>query len=266
MANQDLSVRDGSFQYRAPDKVEYDDVKSINHGGKDQSRSEFSQELDDGTLIYGWKSADSDNPLVIPYAYHFMDKKVFTKEECDEWGNYILQEVERTKQKGIFNLGQLNILRFDFHLVEPLKAAILDGIKTLLSITNNDDWQIPPLHANGWYNVFDMGEGMPVHSHGYYKNGFLGFNMPIWAIESFTSYYHPIKFQPDMFNVPNKIGWLTLFPAITPHSVSENKYKKPRISLAGDVGIKTWSTDISGGMEVFNTPVTIVPGLATTEL
>ena len=47
---------------------------------------------------------------------------------------------------------------------------------------------------------------------------------------------------------------------------SENKYKKPRISLAGDVGIKTWSTDISGGMEVFNTPVTIVPGLATTEL
>ena len=59
--------------------------------------------------------------------------------------------------------------------------------------------------------------------------------MTIGAKETFTSYYHPIKFQDDAFHVPNKIGYLTLFPNNICHGVSPNQHEIPRISIAGDV-------------------------------
>ena len=77
---------------------------------------------------------------------------------------------------------------------------------------------------------------MNAHFHGFHKNTFYGFHVTIKAIApSFTSYEHPIKFQAGAFHVPNKIGYLTLFPNFIPHGVSPNRYETPRISIAGDI-------------------------------
>ena len=132
-----------------------------------------------------------------------------------------------------------NLLKFDFHLVPELKTKIFNGIKTILSISDNNNWQ-ETIYANSWFNVLRQGEEMQTHSHGYHKNSLYGFHVSINAIETFTSYYHPIKFEEDAFRVPNKIGYLTLFPNYIPHSVSPNKHETHRISIAGDTFPSTW--------------------------
>ena len=81
---------------------------------------------------------------------------------------------------------------------------------------------------------------MNIHFHGYHRNSFYGFHVTLNATETFTSYYHPTKFQNDAFHVSNKIGYLTLFPNWIPHSVSPNKRDIHRISIAGDTFSSTW--------------------------
>ena len=127
-----------------------------------------------------------------------------------------------------------NLLKFDFHLIPELKIKIFNGIKTILSVSDNTAWQ-ETLHANCWFNVLRKEEFMDMHSHGYHKNSFYGFHVSINAIETTTSYYHPVKFNNEAFHVPNKIGYLTLFPGFLPHGVTPNRYETPRISIAGDI-------------------------------
>ena len=45
----------------------------------------------------------------------------------------------------------------------------------------------------------------------------------------------PLLFQQEAFYVPNKVGYLTLFPDFIPHGVSPNRYETPRVSIAGDI-------------------------------
>jgi len=132
-----------------------------------------------------------------------------------------------------------NLLKFDFYLVPKLKEKILHGIKNILSISDNTTWQ-ETLYANCWFNVLRQGEKMNIHSHGYHKNTFYGFHLTINAVETFTSYYHPHINLKETYNVPNKIGYLTLFPNFIPHSVSPNRYDTFRISIAGDIYVSTW--------------------------
>ena len=210
---------------------------------------EIQETLADGTLLYGWKSEIPLTPVAPDYTYYFTEKKIFSEEECKEWNDYLLKQepilfdkFRTTKGDGKTGLGStsitsrfrdFNLLQFDFHLVEQLKTKIFNGIKTILSISRYTNWQ-ETLYANCWFNVLRQGVGMDSHFHGYHKNSFYGFHLTINAFETFTSYYHPIKFQEGSFHVPNKIGYLTLFPNYIPHSVSQNRHETYRISIAGD--------------------------------
>ena len=129
-------------------------------------------------------------------------------------------------------------MKFDFHLVPKLKKAIYDGIKTILSVSDNNNWQ-ETIYANSWFNVLRQGQEMQAHFHSYHRNSLYGFHVSINAIETFTTYYHPIKFQEETFVAPNKIGYLTLFPNLIPHGVTPNKYETPRITIAGDMYAST---------------------------
>ena len=217
---------------------------------------EFSQELTDGTFLYGWKSEPPCTPVAPDYTYYFTEKKIFSEEECKEWNTYLLEQelilLEKYKDiplgDGGTGLGStsitsrflhFNVLKFDFHLVEKLKTKIFDGIKTILFVSDNTTWH-ETLYAKSWFNVLRKGEGMNVHPHGYHRNTFYGFHLTINAIETCTSYYHPIKYQTAVFHTPNRIGHLTLFPSYIPHGVSTNQYETPRISIAGDVNASTW--------------------------
>ena len=125
-----------------------------------------------------------------------------------------------------------------------LKTEIFNSIKTIIRLFDKTNWQ-ETLYGNSWFNVLRQGEGMEMHMHGYHKYTFYGFHLTINATETFTSYHHPIKFLEDAFHVPNKIGYLTLFPSFIPHSVSRNRYETPRISIAGDVFPSTWLVEDS---------------------
>ena len=210
----------------------------------------IQKELTDETLLYGWKSNPPLTPFAPSYAHYITDKRIFSEKECKEWNDYLLEQEPILLNKfttstgdGFTGLGDnsitsryghFNLLKFDFHLVPKLKKAIHDGIKTILSVSGNSNWQ-ETLYANSWFNVLRREEGMNMHSHGYSKYTFYGFHVSINAIETITSYYHPIKFQTEAFHVPNKIGYLTLFPGFLPHGVTPNRYETPRISIAGDI-------------------------------
>ena len=208
----------------------------------------IDEELPDGTRLFGWKSEPPLTPVAPSYTYHFAEKKIFSSEECESWNEYLLEQeivlldkYRTTVGDGATGLGatsitsrysDFNILKFDFHGVPKLKTEILNGIRTLLRVSGNS-WQ-ETLYANSWFNVLRQGEAMQTHFHGYHKNTLYGFHITINATETFTSYYHPIKYQEEVFHVPNKIGYLTLFPNFIPHSVSVNRKVTPRISIAGD--------------------------------
>lgn len=218
----------------------------------------IQEALNDGTFLYGWKSEPPLTPFAPSYAHYITDKKIFSEEECESWYKYLLEQekilldkFKKSSGDGETGLGEnsitsryshFNVLKFDFHLVEKLKTEIFNGIRCLLHVSSNPTWQ-ETLYTNSWFNVIRQGESMNMHSHGYHKNSFYGFHLTINAIETFTSYYHPIKCREEGFRVPNTIGYLTLFPNFIPHSVSVNNSQTPRISIAGDIFTSTWLND-----------------------
>ena len=221
----------------------------------------IQEELNDGTRLFGWKSEYPLTPVSPNYTYYISEKKIFSEAECESWNEYLLKQENVLLNKyrtsmgdGSTGLGGLsitsryrdfNLLKFNFHGVQKLKKAICDGIETLLSVSDNNDWQ-NTLYANSWFNVLRQGEAMNIHSHGYNKNSFYGFHVTINAIEpSFTSYYHPIKFQEEAVHSPNEKGILTIFPNYIPHGVSPNRYAIPRVTIAGDVFSSSWLNEVN---------------------
>jgi len=215
----------------------------------------IQEELADGTSVYGWKSEPPLTPFAPSYTHYFLEKKIFSGEECKEWNSYLLKQEQilldkfrTTTGDGHTGLGvtsitsrfrDFNLLHFDFHLVEHFKTKIFDGICQLLDISGNTGWK-ETLYATCWFNVMRRGSGMEVHSHGYHQNSFYGFHLTINATETFTSYLHPIKGIDEAYHVPNNIGTLTLFPQFIPHSVTPTTSLNPRISIAGDIFPSTW--------------------------
>ena len=213
----------------------------------------IQEQLTDGTSVFGWKSEVPLTPFAPNFTYPLTEKKIFSEEECESWYNYLLEQEPILFDKHRMSDGSagtglgptslttrypyFNLLDLDFHLMSKLKTEIFNGIKTILSISDNTNWQ-ETLHSRAWFNVLRRGEEMSPHFHGYHEHIFYGFHLTIKAKETFTSYYHPELFpfqQDDAYHVPNKVGYLTLFPDYVPHSVSINKHSIPRISIAGDI-------------------------------
>ena len=176
---------------------------------------EIQETLADGTRIFGWKSEPPLTPFAPSYAHYLSEKKIFSEEECKEWNDYLLKQEPILADKFRTSIGEgrtglgatsitsrythFNLLEFDFHLIPKLKTEILNGIKTILSVSDNTNWQ-ETLCGNSWFNVMRKKEFMEIHSHGYYPHSFYGFHVSINAIETTTSYYHPIKFQNEVFS------------------------------------------------------------------
>ena len=213
----------------------------------------IQEQLTDEISLFGWKSEPPCTPFAPSFTYYLTEKKIFSEEECESWYNYLLEQEPILFDKHRIPAGDagtglgpnsltsrypyFNILDFDFHLMSKLKTEIFNGIKTILSISDNTNWQ-ETIYSKGWFNVLRKGEEMVPHFHGYHEHIFYGFHLTIGAKETFTTYYHPVTFpfeQNDAYHVPNKVGYLTLFPNYVPHSVSINKHSIPRISIAGDI-------------------------------
>ena len=217
--------------------------------------NDINETLKDGTRLYGWKSLPPLTPFAPDYAYYFSEKRIFSEAQCEEWNEYLLEQEEVLLDKfrtspgdGSTGLGGLsitsrfrnfNLLEFDFVHVDALKKALYDGMETIFSVSDNTSYSTT-LNVNSWFNVLRQGEEMQTHFHGYHKNTLYAFHVSIAAKKTFTTYFHPIKYQEQRFHVPNKIGYLTLFPNFIPHNVSPNRYEIPRVSIAGDICPSTW--------------------------
>ena len=212
----------------------------------------IQEQLTDGTSVFGWKSEVPLTPFAPNFTYPLTEKKIFSEEECERWYNYLLEQESILFDKHRISFGgagtglgptslttrhpYFNLLDFDFYLMPKFKTEILNGIKTILSIDNTNYQET--LYSKSWFNVLRKGEEMTPHSHGNNEHTFYGFHLTIGAKETFTIYYNPVTFpfqQDEAFHVPNKVGYLTLFPDSIPHAVTPNRYEIPRISIAGDI-------------------------------
>ena len=215
--------------------------------------SYIQEQLSDGIFLFGWKSEPPCTPFAPTYTHYLTEKKIFSEEECESWSKYLLEQEPILFDKHRISTGDAgtglgptslttrwpyyNVLDFDFHLIPKLKTEIFNGIKTILSISDNTNWK-ETLYSKAWFNVLRKNEQMSPHSHGLHEHTFYGFHLTIGAKKTFTSYYHPVTFPfipADAFHVPNNAGYLTLFPDFVPHSVTLNNYETPRISIAGDI-------------------------------
>ena len=213
----------------------------------------IQKKLTEEIFLFGWKSEPPCTPFAPTYTHYLTEKKIFSEEECESWSKYLLEQEPILLNKHTIpatNAGTgldstslttrwpyYNVLDFDFHLIPKLKTEIFNGIKTILSISDNTNWK-ETLYSKAWFNVLRKNEQMSPHSHGLHEHTFYGFHLTIGAKKTFTSYYQPelFPFQAnDPYYVPNKVGYLTLFPDFVPHSVSPNKHSIPRISIAGDI-------------------------------
>ena len=140
----------------------------------------IDKKLTDEIRLFGWESESPHTPVAPDYAYYFIEKKIFSETECESWNEYLLKieqilldEFRTSTGDGGTGLGGIsitsrfrdfNLLKFDFHLVPKLKTEIFNGIKTILSVSDNITWQ-ETLYANCWFNVLRQGENMNVHKH-----------------------------------------------------------------------------------------------------
>ena len=219
----------------------------------------IQETLEDGTRLYGWKSEPPLTPFAPSYTHYITEKKIFSSEECKDWYKYLLEQAQNTLP--------YNTLEFDFHLVPKLKEALLEGIETVLRISDNTDWQ-ETLYAGSWFNILKQEQSMQPHFHGYHKNSFYGFNLMISTNETKTTFYHPVVhpyFETEHIHITNECGHLVLFPDYIPHGVGINRMKSPRISIAGDLFTSKWfETENETNNNTRGNPHTLLGKVGTT--
>ena len=86
--------------------------------------------------------------------------------------------------------------------------------------------------GNFWANVYEKGDYADSHNHSPYHFSFAYFLKSKW-------YHPPLVFTESGKRIRPKEGRYVLFPGFLSHKVPKHRYKKSRISLAGNIKLGT---------------------------
>ena len=129
---------------------------------------------------------------------------------------------------------QYNILLWNHPEIKKLKSNIAKNI-----ILYNDECgnKTPQLWIQCWYNVLRFGQSIKPHSHSVTPICYLSGHFNVQVNDTSTVYMSPINQlnDPEVINIKNILGKLTLFPSYIFHYTTPHYSFKPRITIAFDI-------------------------------
>ena len=129
---------------------------------------------------------------------------------------------------------QYNIFSWNHPEIRKLKSNIAKNI-----ILYNDECgnKTPQLWIQCWYNVLRFGQSIKPHSHSVTPICYLSGHFNVQVNDTSTVYMSPINQlnDPEVIDIKNIPGKLTLFPSYIFHYTTPHYSFKPRITIAFDI-------------------------------
>ena len=128
-----------------------------------------------------------------------------------------------------------NILTWDHSEIKKLKSNIAKSV-----IDYNDECgnKTPnALWIQCWYNVLRFGQKISPHHHSVGPDCYLSGHFNVQVDDTSTVYMSPINQlnDPEVIDIKNKVGDMTLFPSYIFHYTTPHYSLKPRITIAFDL-------------------------------
>ena len=136
-----------------------------------------------------------------------------------------------------------NILTWSHPEIKKLKSNI---IRNIIDYNNKCGNKTPNvLWIQCWYNVLRFGQKIKPHHHSVSSDCYLSGHFNVQVNDTSTVYMSPINQlnNPDVINIKNIPGKLSLFPSYIFHYTTPHYSLKPRITIAFDVALNRYSTN-----------------------
>ena len=130
-----------------------------------------------------------------------------------------------------------NLLTWSHPEIRKLKSNI---VKNLFKYNNECGNETPQeLYAICWYNVLRFGQKINPHMNSTTPDFYLSGHFNVQVNDTSTCYMSPINQlnDPDVIDIKNKEGDMTLFPSYIFHYTTPHYSFKPRITIAFDLNL-----------------------------
>ena len=136
-----------------------------------------------------------------------------------------------------------NILTWSHPEIKKLRSNIARSI----FVYNNECGNTTPnvLWIQCWYNVLRFGQKIKPHMHSMGPHSYLSGHFNVQVNDTSTAYMSPANQinHPDVIDIKNVPGELTLFPSYIFHYTTPHYSFKPRITIAFDVSLNRYSNN-----------------------
>ena len=132
----------------------------------------------------------------------------------------------------------------DYHLfkwshpeIRKLRSNI---VKKLFEYNSECGVETPnQIYIMCWYNVLRFGQKINPHMHSTRSNCYLSGHFNVQVNDTSTIYMSPINQlnDPEVIDIKNKVGDMTLFPSYIFHRTTPHYSFKPRITIAFDLNL-----------------------------
>ena len=130
-----------------------------------------------------------------------------------------------------------NLLTWSHPEIKKLKSNIVKNLfKYNDECGNNNPREV---YVQCWYNILRFGQKINPHSHSATGKCYLSGHFNVQVNDTSTCYMSPINQlnYPDVYDVKNKDGDMTLFPSYIFHYTTPHYSFKPRITIAFDFNL-----------------------------
>ena len=130
-----------------------------------------------------------------------------------------------------------NILTWSHPEIKKLRSNIA---KNIIEYNTQCGNKTPTLWIQCWYNVLRFGQKIKPHMHSVCPDCYLSGHFNVQVNDTSTVYMSPINQinDPDVIDVKNVPGELTIFPSYICHYTTPHYSFKPRITIAFDVSLQ----------------------------
>ena len=130
-----------------------------------------------------------------------------------------------------------NILTWKHPEIKKLRYNIVKNLFKYNTECGNETPQ--ELYAICWYNVLRFGQKINPHMHSTTPDCYLSGHFNVQVNDTSTCYMSPINQlnDPDVIDIKNKEGDMTLFPSYIFHYTTPHYSFKPRITIAFDLNL-----------------------------